>query len=189
LAKLFDTPAGIYSLSFLLRRLFFYKKWYFWNGTCYEEDPTGAYVRFVMMHRLSRVYDRVRERLQKEAKDEKDKKKAQRLEEIIKGIKNYSNSSAIKSTMEVMQGEMYAPDLFALLDKDVHIINCSNGIWQLETGALDAHRPQHMSTRMIDLRYMVSSSLLFPLTQPPPPPSLQTFHDHSKTEMKWVPTF
>jgi hypothetical protein len=41
---------GIYNLSFLLRRVFFYNKWHFWNGKHYEEDPTGAYVRFVMMH-------------------------------------------------------------------------------------------------------------------------------------------
>jgi phage/plasmid-associated DNA primase len=114
------------------------------------------------------VYGRIRDQLQKEAKDEKDRKKAQRLEEIIKGIKNYNNSSAIKSTMEVMQGEMYAPDLFALLDKDVHIINCRNGIWQLKTGDLDTHRPQYMCTRMIDLRYLVSTSQIVPISPPAP---------------------
>jgi phage/plasmid-associated DNA primase len=165
LAKLSDTP----TLSFLFRRLFFYKKWYSWNGKYYEEDPSGgAHIRFIMMHQLSSVYGRVRDQLRKELEDETDKKKAQRLEDIIRGIKNYNNSSAVKSTMEVMQGEMYAPDLFALLDKDVHIINCRNGIWQLKTGALDTHRPQYMCTRMIDLRYMVSISQLVPILPPGP---------------------
>jgi phage/plasmid-associated DNA primase len=136
-----------------------------------------------MMHQLSSVYCQVRNQLRKELEDEKDKKKAQRLEDIIRGIKNYNNSSAVKSTMDVMQGVMYAPDLFALLDKDVHIINCRNGIWQLKTGPLDTHRPQYVCTRMIDLRYMVSISQLVPILPPGPLRCLQMVANW-KTETK-----
>jgi phage/plasmid-associated DNA primase len=138
-------------------RLWFYGKWHFWNGQRFEVDGTGSYVRFVVMHQLSRVYQRVREELHEQLRGVgDDKERAAELLAMLKSLRNYNNVAAVNSTMEVMQGEMYAPDVFQRLNTDVHIINVRNGIWQLKTGAVDLHRPQYLCTYMTNVDYRVS---------------------------------
>jgi phage/plasmid-associated DNA primase len=137
--------------------LWFYGKWHFWNGKRFEVDGTGSFVRFVIMHQLSRVYQRVREELHERLRSAgANKERAAELLAMIKSPRNYNNVAAINSTMDVMQGELYAPDLFQRLNTDVHIINVRNGIWQLKTGALDLHRPQYLCTYMTNVDYKVS---------------------------------
>jgi phage/plasmid-associated DNA primase len=120
-------------------------------------DGTGSFVRFVIMHQLSRVYQRVREELHEQLKSAgADKERAAEVLAMLKSLRNYNNVAAVNSTMDVMQGELYAPDLFERLNTDVHIINVRNGIWQLKTGALDLHRPQYLCTYMTDVDYRVS---------------------------------
>jgi phage/plasmid-associated DNA primase len=77
---------------------------------------------------------------------------------MLKSLRNYNNVAAVNSTMEVMQGELYAPNPFERLNMDVHIINVRNGIWQFKPGALDMHRPQYLCTYITDVDYKVSVS-------------------------------
>jgi phage/plasmid-associated DNA primase len=120
-------------------------------------DGTGSYIRFVVMHQLSRVYQRVREELHKQLRGVgDDKERAAELLAMLKSLRNYNNVATVNSTMEVMQGEMYAPDLFQRLNTDVHIINVRNGIWQLKTGTLDLHRPQYLCIYLTDVDFRVS---------------------------------
>jgi phage/plasmid-associated DNA primase len=138
-------------------RLRFYGKWHFWNGKRFEVDGTGSFVRFVIMHQLSRVYQRVRDELHEQLKSAgADKERAAELLAMLKSLRNYNNVAAVNSTMDVMQGELYAPDLFERLNTDVHIINVRNSIWQLKTGALDLHRPQYLCFYMTDVDYRVN---------------------------------
>jgi phage/plasmid-associated DNA primase len=111
------------------------------------------------MHQLSRVYQRVREELHEQLKSAgADTERAAKVLAMLKSLKNYKNVAAVNSTMDVMQGELYAPDLFEQLNTNVHIVNVRNGIWQLKTGALDLHRPQYLCTYMTDVDYKVSVS-------------------------------
>jgi uncharacterized protein Smg (DUF494 family) len=87
-------------------------------------DGTGSFVRFVIMHQLSRVYQRVQEELHERLRSAgADKERAAEPLAMIKSLRNYNNVAAVNSTMDVMQGELYAPDLFQRLNTDVHIIN------------------------------------------------------------------
>jgi uncharacterized protein Smg (DUF494 family) len=73
------------------------------------------------MHQLSRVYQRVQEELHEQLKSAgADKERAAELLAMIKSLRNYINVAAVNNTMDVMQGELYAPDLFERLNRDVH---------------------------------------------------------------------
>jgi hypothetical protein len=59
---------------------------------------------------------------------------------MLKSLRNYNNVAAVNNTMEVMQGELYAPDLFEQLNTDVHIVNVRNGMLAAQDGG--ARHPQ-----------------------------------------------
>jgi phage/plasmid-associated DNA primase len=87
-----------------------------------------------------------------------DEERAAELRAMLKSLRNYDNVAAVNSTMAVMQGVLYAPDLFERLNTDVHIVNVRYGIWQLKMGALDVHKPRYLCAYMTDVDYMVSVS-------------------------------
>jgi hypothetical protein len=98
----------------------------------FEVDGTGS---FVIMHQLSRVYQRVREKLHEQLKRVvANEERAVILQAMLKSLRNYDNMTAVNSTMAVKQAVLYAPDLFKRLNTDVHIGNMHNGIWELRRG-------------------------------------------------------
>jgi hypothetical protein len=93
------------------------------NGQHFEVDGNGS---FVIMHQLSRVYQRVREKLHEQLKSVvADEERAAELRAMFKSLRNYDNVAAVNSTMAVMQGVLYAPDLFERLNTDLHMAMCA----------------------------------------------------------------
>jgi phage/plasmid-associated DNA primase len=122
----------------------------------FKVDGTGS---FVIMHQLSRMYQRVQEKLHEQLKSVvADKERAAVLQAMLKSLRNCNNMTAVNSTMAVMQAVLYAPDPFERLNTDVHIVNVRNGIWQLKMGALDVHKPRYLCACMMDVNYAVSVS-------------------------------
>jgi phage/plasmid-associated DNA primase len=88
-----------------------------------------------------------------------DEKKREVLCKKLKRLRTNNNSRKISSTLELVRGELFAPDFAQQLDANPDILNVGNGVLLLRTGELDLHRPEYMCSKIAETDFMVSPPL------------------------------
>jgi phage/plasmid-associated DNA primase len=136
------------------------ESWHYWNRRRYVADEKSAFfVKSVLINQLRTVYRRLRGELNAAIKAAADEKKKNALCEKLKRLRTYNNSREISSTLELVRGELFAPDFAQQLDANPDILNVGNGVLLLRTGELDLHRPQYMCSKIAETDFMVRPPL------------------------------
>ena len=124
-----------------LHYCFPFRKWFIWDGACWQEDTTGEIKR--------RAKDTVRT-LYKQAANEPDDK-------TRKGIASYAvkceAQQKINAMISMAESELPLPVLPDQLDQHPFLITCNNGTVDLRTNDLLPHNPDHLITRKIPFSY------------------------------------
>lgn len=129
------------------------KNWWMWDGKRFKKE-TVATVRYICIHQLSTVFERLRAELETELSKTTDEEEVAKLEKLLKSLKKYNTAHEVDQTLKIMQGEMFL-DLAEKLDSNPDILNVQNGVINLRTGQLDIHRPEYLCTKMANVNYKV----------------------------------
>jgi phage/plasmid-associated DNA primase len=116
-------------------------------------------VKSVLINQLRTVYRRLRDELNAAIKAAADEKKKKALCEKLKRLRTYNNSREISNTLDLVRGELFAPDFAQQLDANLDILNVGNGVLLLRTGELDLHRPEYMCSKIAETDFMVRTPL------------------------------
>jgi phage/plasmid-associated DNA primase len=136
------------------------ESWHYWNRRRYVADEKSAFfVKSVLINQLRTVYRRLRDELNAAIKAAADEKKKKALCKKLKRLRTYNNSREISSTLDLVRGELFAPDFAQQLDANPDILNVGNGVLLLRTGELDLHRPEYMCSKIAETDFMVRPPL------------------------------
>ncbi len=118
-----------------------FRKWFIWDGTCWQEDTTGEIKR--------RAKTSVRT-LYKQAGNEPDDKTRKEL--ALYAVKCESQMK-INAMISMAESELPLPVLPDQLDQHPFLISCNNGTIDLRTNDLAPHDRGHLITRKIPFSY------------------------------------
>ncbi len=80
------------------------------------------------------------------------------LDKITKQLKVFNSRQAkAKETLEVIKNSLDDPVLQEKINSDPNIINCKNGLFDLQTMELKPHAPDYISTHQINAEFDMSS--------------------------------
>jgi putative DNA primase/helicase len=116
-----------------------WKSWMVFNGKCWEQDKTGRVDRLAKIVVRS-IYAETR------AIDDQDQQKR-----ILKHATASESSRAIRALLDRAKSEL--PATTDQFNKQLFLLNCSNGTVDLRTGVLYPHSPQDMLTRCLKTAY------------------------------------
>lgn len=114
-------------------------------------------MKSVLINQLRIVYRRLRDELSAEIEATADDEQREALTQQLKRLRTYNNCREMSSTLELVRGELFAPDLAQQLDANPDILNVGNGVLLLKTGELDLHRPEYLCSKIAETDFMVSA--------------------------------
>jgi putative DNA primase/helicase len=115
------------------------RSWFVYDGRRWAEDLTGE------VHRLAKL---VVDSLHGESRFLPD-----RREELIRAWLKFQRAAPIRSIIELAQTEPGVPLMMTELDADPWSLNCSNGVVDLRSGALRAHDPSELHSKIVPIDF------------------------------------
>jgi putative DNA primase/helicase len=125
-----------------LRYCHVWKKWLTWNGTRWQEDTTGAVMRYAKATARAIATE--------ETAGVKDDKQ---FAQLLAWSKASLSQARLKAMIDLAQSEPGIPIQPDDLDKDPWLLNCSNGTLDLKTGALRPHQQRDLLTKSTGIPY------------------------------------
>jgi len=129
-----------------LRFLHLWGKWLLWNGTRWVKDDTGEIYR--------RAKDTVKS-IYAEASEVDD---AEKREAIAKHALKSESNLRIKAMCSLAESEPGIPITPDQLDANPWLLNCPNGVLDLQTGKLREHRREDYLTKIIPIEFTESAT-------------------------------
>ncbi|GAQ93590.1 hypothetical protein KFL_016840010 [Klebsormidium nitens] len=125
--------------------------WHYWDGRRVVADEKSAFfVKNVLINQLRIVDKRVRDEWSATIETTRDEEHREVLKQQLKRLRTYDNSREMGSTLELAPGELFVPNFIQQLDANPDILNVRNGVLNLRTGMLDAHRPEYMCSKIAE---------------------------------------
>lgn len=124
-----------------LRYCYPWKSWLVWTGTHWQRDTSGTALR------LAKQTIR---RLAGQAETLTDD---QAVTALLTHIKKSLSTAALKAMLENAQNEEGIPVQPEACDRDLWLLNCTNGTLDLRTGILKAHSQADMLTKCLPVAY------------------------------------
>jgi putative DNA primase/helicase len=121
-------------------------KWITWNGTRWVIDDTDEVIR--------RTKETIRDiELEADLASSDDIR-----DSIVKWGKSSESRSKIMAMIDLAQAEDVVPIRPTALDSDPWLLNCNNGIIDLQTGILQPHDSSNMITKLAPVDYLPDST-------------------------------
>ena len=116
-------------------------QWLVWNGKVWEKDETGGIVRLAK-DSVRKIWEEI-----PRLGDSEHKKSA------AKHALKSEGSGRIESLLSMAQSEATVASTQRFLDTDPWLLNCENGILDLQTGQLGPHDPEKRCTRIVSVPF------------------------------------
>jgi len=118
-----------------------WNKWLIWDGKCWQKDDSGEIVR--------RAKDTVRN-LYAEASQIHEPEARKEIARFARMSESEVRIRAMIKLAASEPGVAVTPDE---LDAKPHMLNCSNGVLDLQTGILHPHSPEQLHTKVAPVEY------------------------------------
>lgn len=118
-----------------------YKKWFIWNGKCWEQDDTGKIITYAIECVRNIIHDA-------DLLPEGDKRKA-----MVQHSLKSESSGRLRALLEIASGMPEITIRSEELDRNPWLLNCQNGTVNLKTGKLQPFNPKDRITKICRAPY------------------------------------
>lgn len=134
---------------------------YYWNGQVYVKDGKAGKLRNIFATQLTFVFGKVFARMVAEIHADdtlSEKQKTSMIQELEKKRPNFGTKNTIENVLYFAAGMMQDTKLRSKWNACSQVINCSNGVLDLNTFTLYKHHPKYRCTRMTPTPFLENAN-------------------------------